>query len=81
MHSILVVDDLEMNRILIRKNLSALPDIDFLEAADGRQALDILQRKMEECIVVLGSLLEPQKMMAHWKSRFLAELQQISLAI
>lgn len=57
MHSILVVDDLEMNRILIRKNLSALPDIDFLEAADGRQALDILQRK--EVDLVLLDLVMP----------------------
>ena len=57
MHSVLVVDDLEMNRILIRKNLSALPGINFLEAMDGRQALEILQR--QEIDLVLLDLVMP----------------------
>ena len=57
MHSVLVVDDLEMNRILIRKNLSALPGIKFLEAMDGRQALEILQR--QEIDLVLLDLVMP----------------------
>ena len=57
MHSVLVVDDLEMNRILIRKNLATLPGINIMEAADGRQALEILQR--QEIDLVLLDLVMP----------------------
>ena len=42
MHKILIVDDIGMNRILIRSNLEDLPEAIFLEATNGREALDVL---------------------------------------
>lgn len=43
MYRILIVDDIDLNRIIIRNALlNALPDADFVEAAHGRAALDIL---------------------------------------
>ena len=57
MHTILIVDDIGMNRVLIRSTLSDLTDVVFLEATNGREAMDILDD--EEIDLVLLDLRMP----------------------
>src|SRR4051794_38301911 len=53
---ILVVDDERLNRMLLRRRLTA-DGHDVVEAADGREALDVLRREVID--VVLLDLVMP----------------------
>lgn len=55
--TILIVDDAELNRMALKKILSATYDI--FEAADGRTALEILKEKQEQISAVVLDLIMP----------------------
>lgn len=54
---ILVVDDVEMNRAMLADMLAA--DYETIEAATGRQALDILSRRQDEIALILLDIIMP----------------------
>lgn len=56
-YRILIVDDIKMNRFLIRTMLSSLPETGFLEAANGREAVEMLLS--QEVDLVLLDLMMP----------------------
>jgi putative two-component system response regulator len=51
--TVLAVDDVEMNLEIMKLMLEGLGNVDYLEASDGREALEILQRTPEIDIVLL----------------------------
>jgi CheY-like chemotaxis protein len=51
--AILAVDDIEMNLLMIRHMLDSLGDVDFMEARNGREALDILEKRHDVDVVLL----------------------------
>ena len=57
-NQILIIDDSEMNRDLLRDILEA--DYDVLEAENGKAALDILYREREKISAVLLDLVMPE---------------------
>jgi len=60
MYNILIVDDMLVNRKLMKKVLSdTLPDICFLDAEDGFQALECLDK--QEIDLVILDLMMPGK--------------------
>jgi len=50
---VLAVDDIEMNRYMVRLMLDGCSDIAVIEAENGREALEILERKQSVDIVLL----------------------------
>lgn len=57
-NQILIIDDSEMNRDLLRDILEV--DYDVLEAENGKAALDILYREREKISAVLLDLVMPE---------------------
>lgn len=57
-NTILIADDAELNRMALKKILSATYDI--LEAADGRRALEILEEKQEQISAIVLDLIMPE---------------------
>lgn len=51
--AILAVDDIEINLLMIRHMLDSLGDVDFMEARNGREALDILEKRHDVDVVLL----------------------------
>ena len=56
-HTVLVVDDVEVNRLMLEAILS--PHYQVLMAADGQEALNILKNRHEEIYAVLLDLIMP----------------------
>ena len=57
-NQILIIDDAELNRDLLRDILEV--DYDVLEAENGKAALDILYREREKISAVLLDLVMPE---------------------
>lgn len=57
-HSVLVVDDVEMNRLMLEEILT--DDYNIIMAENGKQAYDILMAQHEDIYVVLLDLLMPE---------------------
>ncbi|MBR1479142.1 MAG: EAL domain-containing protein [Lachnospiraceae bacterium] len=57
--SVLIVDDLEINRRMLRELLSN--DLNVLEASDAESAISIIDRKYESIAVVLLDLIMPEQ--------------------
>jgi putative two-component system response regulator len=51
--AILAVDDIEMNLLMIRHLLGGMGDVEFLEAKNGLEALDILEKRPDVDVVLL----------------------------
>ncbi len=49
---ILVVDDIEVNRKLLRQTLAAINDYTILEAADGKQAVEIFEKEKPDLVLM-----------------------------
>ena len=50
-HTVLIVDDVEMNRLMLEEMLS--PQYEIEMACNGKEALEILQKKHDEIYIVL----------------------------
>lgn len=51
--AILAADDIEMNLLMLRHMLDSLGDVEFLEARNGREALNILEKRPDVDVVLL----------------------------
>lgn len=58
-HNVLIVDDIAFNRTLMRAALRDMENVEFIEAVNGTQALEIMERK--ECHLVILDLMMPEK--------------------
>lgn len=57
-NTVLVVDDEKINQMMLRQILA--DDYKVLQAGDGRQALDLLQKNMEDIAAVILDLVMPK---------------------
>lgn len=51
-YSILLVDDVLLNRKVVKVALSGLPDVNFLEAADGVNALELINSQKVDLVIL-----------------------------
>lgn len=58
-NNILIVDDIAFNRTLMRAALKDMENVEFYEAVNGVQALEVLQAR--ECSLVILDLMMPEK--------------------
>ena len=57
-NTILVVDDIEMNRDMLRMILES--DYNVIEAENGKQALDIIRKEEDQLSAILLDLIMPE---------------------
>lgn len=55
---ILIVDDSEINRSILRDILE--PEYEIIEATNGREAIDILERNLSDISIVMLDLIMPE---------------------
>ena len=51
-YNILLVDDVLLNRKVVKVALSGLPDVNFLEAADGVNALELIYSQKVDLLIL-----------------------------